>query len=112
MPNQTAETYSFLLIRVHLLCILFLLSDRLFASVLNMRAHIVAVYSSSCVCVNASVVAVMWFHLCLCGFCVVVSHCFSASVPLSSSWLHNRRPAVYVADRRPGANGRHRSATV
>ena len=64
MPNQTAETYSFLLIRVHLLCILFLLSDRLFASVLNMRAHIVAVYSSSCVCE------------CICGCSNVVSSVF------------------------------------
>lgn len=48
MPNQTAETYSFLLIRVHLPYIRFLPSDRLFASVLNMRAHSVAVNSSVC----------------------------------------------------------------
>lgn len=67
--------------------------------------HVLWVYTVLCI-----LDTLMWFqHVYLCGG---VSHFGLSFVLLSSSRLHHRRPAVYVADRRPRANGRHRSATV
>lgn len=63
--------------------------------------------------IYAFVCGLMWFqHYVFLCLCLRMHYIFYAYMLLPFSWLHYRRPPVHVADRRPGADGRHCSATV